>query len=174
MLVTNPPFSGDHLNRILRYVLSPLHNGRPYFLLMPNYVCLKPFYRRAITTAAYTARQQQGQSGGSYVPEDPLLLAPGTRYVFDDRGRDGNTSNQPYLCLWYFSGGRVVENDCILRWWPGLSPEQTCTLAAKPAHLPSSALEGTNWVDPNRGSSPRSGARGRAARGRGGRRSRGR
>eukprot|EP01043_Picozoa_sp_COSAG02_P060184 COSAG02_NODE_7813_length_2836_cov_13.362862_3_plen_186_part_00 len=185
MLVTNPPFSGDHLNRILRYVLSPLHNGRPYLLLMPNYVCLKPFYRRALTTAAYTARQQQSeQDGGSHIPEEPMLLAPPIRYVFDDRGqRDGNSTNQPYPCLWYISSGRVQSNDEILHWWKGLSAEQKspvsqgpCALVARPAHLPSSALEGTNWVEPSGRASSRGSARARVlgGRGRGGGRRRGR
>ena len=39
--------SGDHLHRCVRYVLSAAQGGRPYLLLMPNYVCLKPFFRRA-------------------------------------------------------------------------------------------------------------------------------
>ena len=184
--MTNPPFSGDHLNRILRYVLGPLHNGRPYFLLMPNYVCLKPFYRRAITTAAYAARQEQQDHGGRvHIQEEPMLLAPPSRYVFDDRAqRDGNSANQPYLCLWYVSGGSTQSNEDILRWWARFSQEQKgpasqerCVLAARPAQLPSSALEGTNWVESNAGSSSRGigrGDRGRAGRARGAGRGRGR
>lgn len=176
MLVTNPPFSGDHLNRILRYVLGPLHNGRPYCLLMPNYVCLKPFYRRAITTAAYAARQEQQEHGERvHIQEEPMLLAPPSRYVFDDRAqRDGNSANQPYLCLWYISGGRTQSNDDILRWWAQEQKrpmsQERCVLATRPAQLPSSALEGTNWVELNARSSSRGGARGRARgdRGRGG------
>ena len=206
VLVTNPPFSGDHLHKILRYVLGPLHNGRPFLLLMPNYVCLKPFCRRAITTAAYTARQQQ-QHQHQHVPEEPLLLAPPSRYAFDDRGQRGEgtaeqqqqqqdrQSNQPYVCLWYVSGGRVVSNTDLLSWWAGLASEAkrpvadsggsnnrggdveqgVCALAAKPAHLPPSALEGTNWVDPSSrgGGGGRGGGRGRG-RGRGRSRGRGR
>ena len=42
--------SGDHLHRCVRYVLSAAQGGRPYLLLMPNYVCLKPFFRRASDT----------------------------------------------------------------------------------------------------------------------------
>ncbi len=143
-------------------------------MLMPNYVCLKPFYRRAITAAAYTARQQQGKLG-SHIPEEPMLLAPPIRYAFDNRGqRDENSTNQPYPCLWYISSGRVQSNNEVLHWWKGLSVEQKspmsqrpCVLAARPAQLPSSALEGTNWVEPSNGASARGSARARGGRGRG-------
>eukprot|EP01045_Picozoa_sp_COSAG04_P043733 COSAG04_NODE_14475_length_566_cov_1.216274_2_plen_43_part_01 len=42
--------------------------------------------------------------------EPPLLLAPPLRYVFDDRraAREAAAAaqTQPYVCLWYVSGGR--------------------------------------------------------------------
>ena len=41
VVVTNPPYSGNHVERLLRFV--GLHD-KPYLLLMPNHVCLKPFF----------------------------------------------------------------------------------------------------------------------------------
>ena len=34
VVVTNPPYTGDHVERLLRFLLA---NGKPLFVLMPNY-----------------------------------------------------------------------------------------------------------------------------------------
>lgn len=39
MVVTNPPFSGDHLPKVLRFCSR--RDSKPWFLLLPNYVYLK-------------------------------------------------------------------------------------------------------------------------------------
>lgn len=38
VVVTNPPYSLDHIQRILRWLVR---NGKPWFLLVPNYVYMK-------------------------------------------------------------------------------------------------------------------------------------
>ena len=35
VLVTNPPYSGDNIDKLMKFSLS---SGKPFFLLMPNYV----------------------------------------------------------------------------------------------------------------------------------------
>ena len=35
VLVTNPPYSGDNVDKLMKFSLS---RGKPFFLLMPNYV----------------------------------------------------------------------------------------------------------------------------------------
>jgi hypothetical protein len=47
VMLTNPPFSGDHMAKLLRFASG---SCKPYLLLLPNYVCLKPFYKRALAT----------------------------------------------------------------------------------------------------------------------------
>jgi len=42
VVVTNPPYSGDHIEKLLAFVRK---NGKPAILLMPNFVCQKPFFR---------------------------------------------------------------------------------------------------------------------------------
>jgi hypothetical protein len=54
------PFSGDHMARALRWVAG---SGQPWLLLLPNYVCLKPFYRRALL-----AGRQQPAAGARVSP----------------------------------------------------------------------------------------------------------
>ena len=49
ILVTNPPYSSNHKERCLDYAIHQLKQyGRPYFLLMPNYVATKEYYRKLV------------------------------------------------------------------------------------------------------------------------------
>eukprot|EP00913_Durusdinium_trenchii_P033973 g31800.t1 len=45
VLLTNPPYSGDHVEQLLQFCRS---NGKPFLLLMPNYFCVKDFYQDAL------------------------------------------------------------------------------------------------------------------------------
>lgn len=45
VLVTNPPYSGDHKKRCLEHCRA---SGKPWFLLVPNYVATKDYYRLAV------------------------------------------------------------------------------------------------------------------------------
>ncbi len=47
ILVTNPPYSGNHKERCLEFAVNQLKsNGRPFFLLMPNYVSTKDYFKK--------------------------------------------------------------------------------------------------------------------------------
>lgn len=51
VLVTNPPYSGNHKERCLEFAVDQLkRNGRLFFLLMPNYVSTKDYFKK-ITSA---------------------------------------------------------------------------------------------------------------------------
>lgn len=43
VLVTNPPYSGDHFRRICEFCRA---SDKPYFLLLPNFVYIKVILRR--------------------------------------------------------------------------------------------------------------------------------
>ncbi|KAL7547632.1 hypothetical protein ACHAWF_010929 [Thalassiosira exigua] len=46
VLITNPPYSGNHKERCLEFAVDQLKShGRPFFLLMPNYVATKEYFR---------------------------------------------------------------------------------------------------------------------------------
>ncbi|KEG05760.1 hypothetical protein DQ04_18661000 [Trypanosoma grayi] len=45
MLVTNPPFSGDHIERMFDYLLA---SKRPFAFLVPDYTATKEWYRSAV------------------------------------------------------------------------------------------------------------------------------
>merc|ERR1719162_319128 len=47
ILITNPPYSGDHINRLMQYLVTNTtlsNSSTPWFLLMPNWVHKKEFY----------------------------------------------------------------------------------------------------------------------------------
>lgn len=49
LLVTNPPYSGNHKERCLEFAVGQLKsNGIPFFLLMPNYVASKEYFRKVV------------------------------------------------------------------------------------------------------------------------------
>src|SRR4051812_17275892 len=41
VLVTNPPFSGDHMSRLLEFCAQ---RGKPWLLLLPDFVASKKYY----------------------------------------------------------------------------------------------------------------------------------
>jgi len=110
VLVTNPPFSGDHIQRTLRFAASG-NECRPYFLLLPNFVCRKRDFTEATTAAP------------------PGFLIPRRRYTFWSPGRGRSTgppvggagqrslggasldspgkplATAPFDCLWYVNLG---------------------------------------------------------------------
>lgn len=45
VVVTNPPYSGDHVEKLLRWCRS---NRKPFLLLMPSYFATKPYYGEAL------------------------------------------------------------------------------------------------------------------------------
>ena len=49
ILVTNPPYSGNHKERCLEFAVNQLKTrGTPFFLLMPNYVASKEYFRKLV------------------------------------------------------------------------------------------------------------------------------
>ncbi|CAM9404559.1 unnamed protein product, partial [Phaeothamnion confervicola] len=47
VFVTNPPYSGNHKRRCLEFCAA---SGKPWLLLMPNYVATKDYYRSSALT----------------------------------------------------------------------------------------------------------------------------
>jgi hypothetical protein len=45
MLVTNPPYSGEHKVKLLDYLSSAKHNNKPFALLLPVYVISKSYWK---------------------------------------------------------------------------------------------------------------------------------
>jgi hypothetical protein len=55
-LVTNPPYSDQHKEKCLTFVLEQLRTkGRPFFVLMPNYVAAREYYRTLVEKVRFAA-----------------------------------------------------------------------------------------------------------------------
>jgi len=93
VVVTNPPYSLDHIPRILRWLVS---NGRPWLLLVPNYVYMKDYYQPALGAAAYK-RVAYLTPPCRYTYEAPRRVADGAGKV----RKSGDRKTAPYMSFWY-------------------------------------------------------------------------
>ncbi|PNH10568.1 hypothetical protein TSOC_002695 [Tetrabaena socialis] len=93
ILVTNPPYSGDHKERILEFCLR---SGKPWCLLMPNYVATKAYFGQ-LQDAASTPPLQR-----------PFFLTPHARYSYDHPEGTGHTES-PFFSIWYVCLGAHTE-----------------------------------------------------------------
>ncbi|KAG2428238.1 hypothetical protein HYH02_014420 [Chlamydomonas schloesseri] len=93
IMVTNPPYSADHKERILDFCLR---SGKPWALLLPNYVATKAYYAELIE-AAGTPPQQR-----------PFYLTPITRYAYEHPEGTGHAES-PFYSIWYVGLGQHTE-----------------------------------------------------------------
>lgn len=50
VLLTNPPYSSDHMERLLRFVANN-NDSRPFCLLVPNYVYMKDYFQKIVSSS---------------------------------------------------------------------------------------------------------------------------
>lgn len=120
VVLTNPPYSGDHVERLLDFCEK---SGKPCMLLLPNYV----------TTKSYFKKQQEAF----------VFVAPYKRYMYwtpkglRDRDRQHNhisslgVRTSPFISFWYLRG--CGEADKIA---PLYSSNDSCAFAKAVADLP--------------------------------------
>lgn len=102
VLVTNPPYSGDNVERLLTFCASM---SKPFFLLMPNWVYAKPYYQPSL------------RAGGK--PVRPTYVVPASRYQYTTpKGRrQAKTAKwtAPFPSFWYI-GLRRHGKIALQRW----------------------------------------------------------
>jgi len=114
VLVSNPPYSGNHIERLIRYLTCPLSSNqsrdRPWFLLLPQWVHKKDYYVRAMAQHRIT----------------PFYLVPrhGRRYVYrpppqfrSKRASDVHQQTAPFVSLWYCWGGSPARNEQLVQFF---------------------------------------------------------
>lgn len=110
VLITNPPYSGDHKKRCLEYCRA---SGKPWFLLVPNYVATKDYYRLAVLGPA------AGPGG------EPFYMVGRGR---GDRGETSLSRRDRWLISGYGHGAAAGCPSC----WLLLSCRKPCTHSASP------------------------------------------
>lgn len=99
VLVTNPPYSGDHLERCLSFAARC---GKPFALLLPNYVYNKNYYRSAV---------REDLTRPFYlIPKQRYTYTVPDKYVKGSRERVGTS---PFFTFWYLGGCRERTDDVV-------------------------------------------------------------
>ncbi|GLI64201.1 hypothetical protein VaNZ11_007393, partial [Volvox africanus] len=93
ILVTNPPYSSDHKERILEFCLR---SGKPWALLLPNYVATKAYFSELLDSMSTPAAQR------------PFFLTPPARYNYEHPEGTGHAES-PFFSIWYIGLGEHTE-----------------------------------------------------------------
>ncbi len=91
ILVTNPPYSGEHKTKLLQYLKT---TNKPFALLLPVYTATKSYWRDVVTA--------------SKIP--PLYLLPPKSYEYDHPEGTGKDLPPFYSC-WFLS---YFEKEIVL------------------------------------------------------------
>jgi hypothetical protein len=110
ILVTNPPYSGDHMERLLKYITA---TNRAWFLLAPQFYHKKDYYIECLQRSANRARRH------------PFYLVPRSRYVYiPPKGfrakkspSDTHKKSSPFNSMWYIWGGSEQVTEELIRWY---------------------------------------------------------
>jgi hypothetical protein len=86
VLVTNPPYSGDHVERLLKFCTE---SKKPFLLLLPNWVYLKPYWTSISNTFYICPRKR-------YIYKTPTHLE---RDLEQQKKKKKNTS--PFVTFWF-------------------------------------------------------------------------
>lgn len=123
VLVTNPPYSGDHFKRILEFCRD---SNKPWLLLLPNFVCRKTYYAPSIGAKA-----------------KPMFLIPDAAkpYRYWAPGRQGFETRAkgttPFETFWYINFNDVLDAETMRTWWiKKYSAHSTCDIPSLSDALP--------------------------------------
>jgi hypothetical protein len=132
VLLTNPPYSGDHFRKILEFCGR---SEKPWLLLLPNFVCRKTYYQPSLGLS------EDGPEDGK--KEKPLFLIPDpTRpYRYWAPGRAGfeerAKGTTPFETFWYVHFKGLCSHADVRAWWlKKFQPHSTCALPDPNEALP--------------------------------------
>ena len=101
--VTNPPYSGDHMEKLMSHISSKQFGDKPWFLLMPQFVHKKDYY---VNSTAHNR---------------PFFMVPRKRYVYlpppsfrESKKSDTHKKSSPFVSMWYIWGGTPAKNEKLL------------------------------------------------------------
>ena len=111
VFLTNPPYSDDHIERLLTF-LTTQDYSKPFCLLMPNWVARKKEFKSLLTKNVFYLS-----------PVEPYTYAmPDFAIRPEHVGTDGKTT--PYLSSWYIHAGSMHGTEALLNKLSGRSSKQ--------------------------------------------------
>jgi hypothetical protein len=136
VLVTNPPYSEDHIERLIQFVTSDVfvRSQKPWFLLLPQWVHKKDYYINA-TTKSNTKGQRHDWPRNT----QPFYIIPKKRYVYTPPPKfrlptksDVHKKSSPFVSMWYCWGGTTTMNEQLIQHFYNAKDcfvNQSCDLA---------------------------------------------
>lgn len=116
VLMTNPPYSEDHIEKLMNYVTSPSFGNKPWLLLMPQWVHKKEYYLNAISRI----RACDGTAAKNN-PLSPFYIVPKKRYVYlppanfrEKKDSDVHKKSSPFVSMWFCWGGDRSKNEELM------------------------------------------------------------
>jgi len=128
VLLTNPPYSDEHIPQIFRICAR---SGKPWMILVPNYVYTKGYYSGCLST----------QDGSTI---RPFYVCPKGRYCYitPEGHREGNANIQktaPFISFWYLHFAEHTA--AVVKWWRKDGHRQSnVVLASRPDALPQNMM----------------------------------
>jgi hypothetical protein len=144
VLVTNPPYSDNHIERLIQFISSNVFGARPWFLLLPNWVHKKDYFVQASksTTTAH----------GRAAALQPFFIVPPShrRYVYvppphfrSARKSDVHVKSSPFVSMWYCWGGTAHMNSRLMQYFY----ESKQHAHSKSQSSSASASAGASWTE---------------------------
>ncbi|KAL3799736.1 hypothetical protein HJC23_010386 [Cyclotella cryptica] len=127
ILLTNPPYSEDHIEKLMTYITSPSFGSKPFLLLMPNWVHKKDFYLHATTGGGQEKmhkkkRKRENHSNPTTDTCNPFYIVPKKRYVYvpppdfrERKASDVHKKSSPFTSMWYVWGGTQERNEALMQ-----------------------------------------------------------
>ena len=129
VFVTNPPYSADHIDKLMTYITSTKFGTKPWLLLMPNWVHKKDYYENSTT---------KNQINASY----PFYVVPKKRYVYvpppdfrEKKASDVHKKSSPFVSMWYVWGGTSQKNDALMQAFQRSDAVSVCDVARSKSAL---------------------------------------
>ena len=127
VFITNPPYSSDHIDKLMKYITSTSFGSTPWLLLMPNWVHKKDYYESSTT---------KNQINPSY----PFYIVPKKRYVYvpppdfrEKKASDVHKKSSPFVSMWFVWGG--TKNDALIRAFQQSDIVNSCDFARSKSAL---------------------------------------
>mmetsp|Transcript_4916 Transcript_4916/g.10275 ORF Transcript_4916/g.10275 Transcript_4916/m.10275 type:complete len:520 (-) Transcript_4916:363-1922(-) len=129
VFITNPPYSADHIDKLMTYITSTKFGTKPWLLLMPNWVHKKDYYENSTT---------KNQINASY----PFYIVPKKRYVYvpppdfrEKKASDVHKKSSPFVSMWYVWGGTSQKNDALMQAFQRSDAVSVCDVARSKSAL---------------------------------------
>ena len=136
VLLTNPPYSEDHIEKLMVYLTSQSFGTKPFLLLMPQWVHKKDYYINATTGGSEKIqgkKRKREHTDNSLI--SPFYVVPKKRYVYlpppdfrEKKVSDVHKKSSPFTSMWYVWGGSHEMNETLVNTFKK-SDVKSCELA---------------------------------------------